>query len=135
MSRCYFEHCLQCNIVHSCNTPTPWLRLHYSCLTAFALPVSLPAQCRPHSLLPQNPDVVQLTLGSHQLEGKAVPFKKPLALLDFGGGGGAAADADTRRCEVRPHIPGRTSRLMPRSRSQWRSVWHTAVWIVPMLSE
>jgi hypothetical protein len=31
----------------------------------------------------QSSDVVHLTLGSHQLEGKLVPLKKPLAILDF----------------------------------------------------
>lgn len=48
----------------------------------------------------QSPDVVQLTLGSHQLEGKAVPLKKPLALLDFSGGG-SETDGMGQRCEVR----------------------------------
>lgn len=47
----------------------------------------------------QSPDIVQLTLGSHQLEGKVVPLKKPLALLDFGSRDGAA-DRTGQHCEV-----------------------------------
>lgn len=46
-----------------------------------------------------NPEIVQLTLGSHQLEGKVVPLKKPLALLDFGSRDGAA-DGTRRHCEI-----------------------------------
>lgn len=36
----------------------------------------------------QNPDVVQLTIGYHLLEGKRVPLKKPLAILDQDEGDG-----------------------------------------------
>lgn len=47
----------------------------------------------------QSTDIVQLTLGSHQLEGKVVPLTKPLALLDFAGGSGDT-DGTGQRCEV-----------------------------------
>lgn len=34
------------------------------------------------TLSPENEDVVQLTFGHHQMEGKVVSLKKPLAVLD-----------------------------------------------------
>ncbi len=50
----------------------------------------------------QNPDIVQLTLGSHQLEGKIISLKKPLAILDFAASGDSMDTGDEqRRCEVR----------------------------------
>lgn len=49
----------------------------------------------------QYPDVVQLTLGSHQLEGKVVSLKKPLAILDFAAGKEAMDTGEDRQhCEV-----------------------------------
>lgn len=56
-------------------------------------------QTERHPVALQSLDVVHLTLGSHQLEGKLVPLKKPLALLDF-----TADNSDTddiaQRCEA-----------------------------------
>lgn len=45
---------------------------------------------------------MHLTLGSHQLEGKLVPLKKPLALLDFTADN-SDTDGTAQRCEASGH--------------------------------
>jgi hypothetical protein len=86
-------------------------------------------QTENHPITLQSLDVVHLTLGSHQLEGKLVPLKKPLALLNF-----TADDSDTdgtaQRCEASAHAanPVCNSRMMCCLMSSSNSI-HIMSWI------
>lgn len=63
------------------------------------------------ALSSQKPGVIQLTIGYHQLEGKKVPLKKPVAILD------KVAGSDGTRYQARAVALNRR-RLIP------ALVWH-----------